>query len=91
MITTETDDLHFVAEGEAHRVVDDETLHRASAAFRDIYNRPTEVRGDQLDADYGAPTSGGPPYDVYEMSPQKAFGFPTDGESFAPTRWTFDR
>jgi hypothetical protein len=45
----------------------------------------------KLDAEYGAPTSGGPPYDVYEITPTKAFGLPTDGESFTPTRWRFDR
>jgi hypothetical protein len=41
--------------------------------------------------EFGAPTSGGPPYDVYEITPTKAFGFPTDGESFTPTRWRFGR
>jgi hypothetical protein len=47
------------------------------------------VAGDKLDAEFGAPTSGGPPYDVYEIAPTRAFGLPTDGETFTPTRWRF--
>ena len=91
VITTDTGDLHLIVEGDASRVADDESLARASEAFRVIYDWPTEVTGDQLDAEYGAPTSGGPPYDVFQIVPRKAFGFPTDGESFAPTRWRFER
>ena len=66
-------------------------LRRASNAFETIYGWPTVVKAGMLDAEYGAPTSGGPPYDVYEITPTKAFGLPTDGESFTPTRWSFDR
>ena len=66
-------------------------LRRASEAFEAIYGWPTVVAEDKLDAEYGAPPSGGPPYDVYEITPTtKAFGLPTDGESFTPTRWRFD-
>jgi hypothetical protein len=35
------------------------------------------------------PTSGGAPYEVYEVTPVKAFGFPIDGETITPTRWTW--
>jgi hypothetical protein len=49
------------------------------------------VIGVKLDADDRAPTSGGPPYDVYEITPTKAFGLPTDGEPLTPTRWRFGR
>ena len=91
VITTDTGDLHLIVEGDASRVADDESLARASEAFRVIYDWPTEVTSGQLDAEYGAPTSGGPPYDVFQIVPRKAFGFPTDGESFAPTRWRFER
>ena len=54
-----------------------------------MYAWPTRVSGGKLDADYGAPTSGGPPYHVYEVTPTKAFGFPITGETFTPTRWRF--
>lgn len=91
VITTDTGDLHLIVEGEARRVYNEATLRRASDAFEAIYGWPTVVTGDKLDAEYGAPTSGGPPYDVYEITPTKAFGLPTDGESYTPTRWRFDR
>ncbi len=90
VIATDSGDLHLIVEGEARRVRDEVTLRRASDAFKAIYDWPTVVMGDKLDAEYGAPTSGGPPYDIYEIVPTKAFGLPTDGESFTPTRWHFD-
>jgi hypothetical protein len=91
VVTTDAGDLHLIVEGEARRVRDAATLGRASEAFEAIYGWPTTVAGDELDAEYGAPTSGGPPYAVFEITPRKAFGLPTDGESFTPTRWRFDR
>lgn len=89
VVTTDAGDLHLIVEGEARRVRDEPTLQRASEAFKRVYDWPTVVAGDLLDADYGAPTSGGPPYAVYEIVPTVAFGFPTDGETFTPTRWRF--
>ena len=50
---------------------------------------PTRIDGDHLDEDYGAPTSGGPPLEVYEVTPTKAFALPTDGEIATPTRWVW--
>jgi Pyridoxamine 5'-phosphate oxidase len=88
VISTEADGAHLVVEGEASRVRDRETLERASAVFQQIYGWPTTVAGDQLDAEYGAPTSGGPPYRVYQIAPTKIFVLPIDG-SFLPTRLRF--
>ena len=45
------------------------------------------VRDGAFYAD-GAPTAGPPPYEVYEVTPATAFGFPTD-ETFTATRWRF--
>jgi Pyridoxamine 5'-phosphate oxidase len=90
VLSTDAGDLHLVIEGRGRRVRDEAGLARASAAFETIHGWPTEVAGDLLDAEYGAPTSGGPPYAVFEISPTKAFGFPTDGESITPTRWRFE-
>jgi hypothetical protein len=90
VISTESDGAHLVVEGAASRVHDRETLERASAAFEQIYGWPTTVAGDQLDAEYGAPTSGGPPYRVYQVAPTKIFALPID-ESFLPTRLLFAR
>ena len=89
VVTTDTGDLHLILEGTARRVGDAATLRRASEAFKAIYDWPTSVAGGKLDADYGAPTSGGPPDDAYEITPTRVFALPTDGESTTPTRWRF--
>lgn len=90
VLTTDTGDLHVVVEGRARRLHSADELTPASAAFREIYGWSTEVRGDELDAAFGAPTSGGPPYAAFAIEPTKAFAFPADGESATPTRWLFD-
>ena len=63
-------------------------LERAAAAFLDVYDWPTTVVGDELDTPYAAPTSGGPPFPVYGLTPIRAFAFPTD-DQFEPTRFVF--
>lgn len=88
VLTTEADGVHLVVEGQASRIRDRQTLSRASRAFDQVYGWPTTVSGDKLDAEYGAPTSGGPPYRVYQIAPRKAFGFPINAD-FVPTRWLF--
>jgi Pyridoxamine 5'-phosphate oxidase len=75
VITTDTGDLHVVVEGVARHVDDAATLQRAVVAFDAVYQWPTRVDGNRLNADYGAPTSGGPPYEVYEVIPVKASTF----------------
>ena len=82
--------LHLVVEGRASRVTDPDTLARASDAMREVFDWPTRVDGDELDADYGAPTSGGPPYRVFELVPVTAYAFPT-ADQVQPTRWSFPR
>ena len=89
VLTHDAGDMHLIVEGVARKVTDAAGLTRASAAFATVYQWPTTVIDGKLDADYGAPTSGGPPYDVYEVRPTKAFGLPTDGDTFTPTRWRF--
>jgi hypothetical protein len=79
---------HLVIEGTAVRLTDSVDLARASRALHDVYGWPTTVAGDQLDAPYAAPSSGGPPFNAYEVTPTRAFAFPTD-EQFDPTRFTF--
>jgi hypothetical protein len=89
VLTKDTGDMHLIVEGIARRVTGETALRAASDAMMRVYEWPTTPTGDQLDAEYGAPTSGGPPYRAYEIRPVKAFGFPTDGVAFAPTRWIF--
>lgn len=88
-ISADLGQLHLVVEGRVSRVADPATMQLASQTMQDVFSWPTEVSGDQLDADYGAPTSGGPPYRVYEFVPTKAYAFPTE-DQVEPTRWAFD-
>lgn len=87
-ITTDLGSLHLVVEGEAGRVTDPDRLAAASRAMLEVYDWPTEIAGEELDAPYAAPTSGGPPFEVYELVPRTAYGFPT-ADTCQPTRWTF--
>jgi hypothetical protein len=79
---------HLVVEAHPVRLTAQHDLKRASAAFLDVYDWPTTIAGDELDAPYSAPTSGGPPFRVYELAPTRAFAFPT-ADQFEPTRFTF--
>lgn len=88
VVSTHVDAAHVVVEGNGTRVSDQDTLRRVSEVFADVYGWPTTVTGDVLDAPFGAPTSGGPPYAVFEIVPDTAFAFPLEG-TFLPTRWRF--
>lgn len=83
-------ELHVVMEGVARRLTTEADLHRAKTAFDDVYGWPTRVEGDRLDADGAAPSSGGPPFNVYEVTPAKAYAFPT-ADQVEPTRFDFPR
>jgi len=80
--------LHLTVDAVAVRLTSRHELERAAAAFLDVYDWPTTVVGDELDAPYAAPTSGGPPFRVYELTPIRAFAFPT-ADQFEPTRFVF--
>ncbi|MBB3664187.1 MULTISPECIES: pyridoxamine 5'-phosphate oxidase family protein [Prauserella salsuginis group] len=88
VVTTDVDAAHVIVEGRGLRVSDEDTLRRTSDAFAAVYGWPTTVAGELLDAPFGAPTSGGPPYAVFEIAPETAFAFPMEG-TFLPTRWRF--
>lgn len=87
-VASELPGMHLVIEATPVRLTRAADLGRASAAFRDVYGWPTTVTGDLLDAPYSAPTSGGPPFAVYELTPTRAHAFPTE-DGFQPTRFVF--
>lgn len=87
-VAADVDGFHLVVEGVATRVLDESTLGRASTAFQEVYGWSTTIAGDELDAEYGAPTSGGPPYRVYRIAPTTVHAFPASAD-FIPTRWSF--
>lgn len=72
VITVASKGLDLAVEGEATKV---QGWH------------PT-VQSGVFSADYGAPSAGPPPYDVYEVAPVTVFGLGTD-EPYGATRWRF--
>lgn len=81
-------DMHLTIEADPVRLTAQHDLERAVAAFSDVYSWPTTIAGDEIDAPFAAPSSGGPPFRVYELTPVRAFAFPTN-DQFEPTRFTF--
>lgn len=79
---------HLVVEVHPHRLTSRDDLTRAVTAFEQVYQWPTQIVGDELDAPYAAPTSGGPPFRVFELIPMRAHAFPTK-DGFEPTRFVF--
>jgi nitroimidazol reductase NimA-like FMN-containing flavoprotein (pyridoxamine 5'-phosphate oxidase superfamily) len=88
VITVGNNAMHLVVEGEAAKVRDEVKLQRVAGVYASKYDWHVTVRDGAFYADYGAPTAGPSPYDVYEVTPTTAFGFGTD-EKFSPTRWSF--
>lgn len=80
---------HLIIEGLAERKTETPDLERASTAMLETFEWPTEVVGDELDAPYAAPTSGGPPFQVWELAPAVAIALPTN-DAVEPTRFVFD-
>jgi hypothetical protein len=87
VITTTSDTLDLVVQGEATIVSDKATVRRVTAAYAAKYQWHAEVHEGAPWAD-GAPTAGPPPYRVPRLIPVTAFGFPRD-ETIVPTRWRF--
>jgi nitroimidazol reductase NimA-like FMN-containing flavoprotein (pyridoxamine 5'-phosphate oxidase superfamily) len=86
VITTASEGAHLVVEGEATKVRDEARLERVAEVYTSKYGWQPTVRDGAFYAD-GAPTAGSPPYELYEVTPTKAFGF--GEETFRPTRWRF--
>lgn len=87
VISTQSEPLDLVVEGTATKVIDDARPHRVAEAYSSKYSWPVDIRNGAFHAE-GAPTTGPSPYEVYEVMPSVAFGFPHD-ETFTPTRWRF--
>ena len=79
--------IDLVAEGEAARVTDAETLERISAVYR-AAGWPAEVQGDAFTAPFSAPSAGPPPWHLYRMRISTVFGVAT-AEPHGATRWRF--
>lgn len=86
-LAADTDEFHYVVEGEAAQRSDEITLQDVADEYATKYGWEVEVRDGAFFAD-GAPTAGDPPYEVYEVSPETIFGFGLDS-AVSSTRWQF--
>jgi hypothetical protein len=72
-------------------VTDSDELGRVAASYRDKYGWPVTVVGDAMDAPYGAPTAGPPPYAVFRVLPSRAYAIGiNDSTNARSTRFLFD-
>src|SRR5947199_760178 len=73
--------------GKAHRVTDASTLERLAGRYREG-GWPAEVDGDAFTAPFSAPSAGPPPWHLFHLTFQTAFGVAT-AEPNGATRWRF--
>jgi nitroimidazol reductase NimA-like FMN-containing flavoprotein (pyridoxamine 5'-phosphate oxidase superfamily) len=86
-ITTRLPDMDLVLEGKATLVSDPETLEALAAVYRKG-GWPAQVEGDALTAPCSAPSAGPPPWYLYRMPIDTAYGVAT-AEPYGATRWDF--
>jgi uncharacterized pyridoxamine 5'-phosphate oxidase family protein len=79
---------HLVIEGQAVKVTDENLLRKVAEQYASKYDWHVIVLDGAYEADYGAPTAGPSPYDLYELRPERVYGFGTS-EKYSPTRWRF--
>ena len=90
-LAAHTDDFDLIVEGTSRRVTDSDELERVAASYRDKYGWPVTVVGDAMDAPYGAPTAGPPPYAVFRVEPSRAYAIGIhDRTNARSTRFVFD-
>src|SRR5439155_7502499 len=80
-------DIDVVIEGKARRVTDEKTLRRLARIYV-AQGWPTRAENRALTAPYNAPSAGRPPWYLYDLTPESAFGVATAKPNGA-TRWTF--
>jgi hypothetical protein len=88
-ISARLEGIDLVLEGEAHRVLEPDTLERVAALYRDG-GWPAQVAGDAFTAPYSAPSAGPPPWHLYRFTFHTALGVAT-AEPHGATRWRFAR
>lgn len=85
-----TDGFDLVVEGNGQRVTEPDALERVAAVYRERYGWPVTVVGDAMDAPFGAPTAGPPPYAVFRIEPVRAYAIGiTDETNYLSTRYRF--
>jgi hypothetical protein len=85
-----SDDFDLILEGTGHRVTDPTALEHVAEAYRARYGWPVTVADDAMDAPFGAPTAGPPPYAVFRIEPTRAYAIGiTDDTNYLSTRYRF--
>jgi hypothetical protein len=70
--------MDIVVEGSTRWIDDTRILRRVVKAYKGKYGWPVTITEENmLDAPYGAPTAGPPPYRVYEITPKLVYAFGT--------------
>ena len=67
VITATSKNLDLVVEGKARKVHDQAKLHHVAGLYSSKYGWNLRVRDGAYLADYGAPSAGPPPYELYEV------------------------
>jgi pyridoxamine 5'-phosphate oxidase-like protein len=80
-------DIDIVMEGTARRVTDEKTLRRLARLYV-AQGWPVRAEKKAFMAPYNAPSAGRPPWYLYDLRPEMAFGVATK-KPFGATRWTF--
>jgi len=81
--------LDVVVEGDAHRVTDPQKLSEAAALWaQGGWPCRVDDSGTGITADFNAPSTGPPPWFVYEITPRSATAGSTV-EPYGSTRWSF--
>ena len=88
VVTVTYKGLDLVVEGEAVKVSDEAMLLRVAELYAAKYGWYVTVRDGTYSADYGAPSAGPPPYELYEVQPCAVFSLASD-EPYGATRWRF--
>jgi nitroimidazol reductase NimA-like FMN-containing flavoprotein (pyridoxamine 5'-phosphate oxidase superfamily) len=86
-ISTRLKDLDLILEGKATIVTDPETLEALAAVYREG-GWPAEAEDGALTAPFSAPSAGPPPWHLYRLVIDTAFGVAT-AEPYGATRWDF--
>ncbi len=89
-LTAKLPGIDVVFMGEAHRVTDAKTLEGVAAVYRGV-GWPAEVDGDTFTAPYTAPSGGPPPWYLYRITCQQAFGVASAPPLDGATKWVFDQ
>ncbi len=86
VIATSADGLDIVVEGVATLVRDGDTLRHVATLYAAKYGWEIRPVDGRYFADYGAPSAGPPPYELYEIRATLAYGLATS-EPYGATRW----